>query len=66
MLFADIKGSMELSRTSTPRKPAPSFGRIGMITSLRGELRLKLGPSELAETGFHEAIALAQKAKVKA
>ena len=44
--------------TSTASKP---ILRIRMITSLRGELRLKLGQSELAETDFHEAIALAQK-----
>ena len=37
-----------------------------MTTSLRGELRLKLGQSELAEVHFHEAIALAQKTRVAA
>jgi hypothetical protein len=37
-----------------------------MITSLRGELRLKLGQSELAQTDFQETIALAQRTRVKA
>jgi predicted ATPase len=36
------------------------------ILTRRGELRLKLGQSELAETDFHEAIALAQKMRAKA
>jgi tetratricopeptide (TPR) repeat protein len=36
------------------------------ILRLRGELRLKLGDAELAETDFHEAIALAQTMGAKA
>jgi hypothetical protein len=32
----------------------------------RGELRLRVGQAELAETDFREAIALAQKMKAKA
>ena len=36
------------------------------IFRLRGELRLKLGPTELAEADFREAIALAQKMGAKA
>ena len=36
------------------------------ILTRRGELRLKLGQSELAETDFRAAIALAQKMRAKA
>jgi len=32
----------------------------------RGELRLKVGQTQLAETDFHDAIALAQKMQAKA
>jgi predicted ATPase len=36
------------------------------VLTFRGELRLKLGRTELAEADFHEAIALAQKMQAKA
>jgi predicted negative regulator of RcsB-dependent stress response len=36
------------------------------ILNCRGELRLKIGQTELAEADFHEAIALAQKMSAKA
>jgi predicted ATPase len=37
-----------------------------MCWTCRGELRLKLGRTELAEADFREAIALAQKMQAKA
>ncbi len=45
--------------------PEEAFFRSNALT-LRGDLRLKLGQTELAEADFREAIALAQKMQAKA
>jgi class 3 adenylate cyclase/tetratricopeptide (TPR) repeat protein len=45
--------------------PEELFWRPNALTC-RGELRLKVGQTQLAETDFHDAIALAQKMQAKA
>jgi tetratricopeptide (TPR) repeat protein len=53
-----VERAIAISASELPQRPE--------TLRLRGELRLKLGQTELAEAGFREAIALAQKMSAKA